>query len=121
MTPFSACADLVCRLCPMQHCLCGFTSSVSAVFWKEILSPSHRNGGIVLNLISFGINPQTLIFFPQTEEGGIQPAFTPAGSCQTNACGEQPQCSWVLFVSQIIPNCPNFTVLRRSSIKHLLS
>ena len=55
------------------------------------------------HLSSFGINPQTLVFFLQGEEGGAGWAFIPAGSCQTGLHAGQPQCSLAVSLLHTLP------------------
>ena len=55
------------------------------------------------HLSSFGMNPQTLVFFLQGEEGGVGWTFIPAGSCQTGLQAGQPQCSLAVSLLHTLP------------------
>ena len=63
--------------------------------WRQHFFFKHLN--------SFGMNPQTLVFFLRGEEGGVGWAFIPAGSCQTGLHAGQPWCSLAVSLLHTSP------------------
>ena len=94
-------ADLTCTLCPTAAFL------TSSYLLEKKFCFSCKSGGNFFfffnHLSSFGINPQTLVFFLQGEEGGAGWAFIPAGSCQTGLHAGQPQCSLAVSLLHTLP------------------
>ena len=79
----------------------------------EMLVTDISSFSYTLNGLAVNIQPSGVVFFPSSEDGGLDIQFTAAGIDATNgiACSSSSVCSFNVFASQLFSgNPPNITI-----------